>query len=33
MIEPEAFSVEPWALTERTLHLDLLGQTESILAL
>jgi alpha,alpha-trehalose phosphorylase len=33
MIEPGAFSVEPWALTESTLRLDLLGQTESIFAL
>jgi alpha,alpha-trehalose phosphorylase len=33
MIEPDTFSVEPWAVTERDLRLDLLGQTESIFAL
>lgn len=33
MIEPGVFSVEPWAVAERTLRLDLLGQTESIFAL
>ncbi|MPY91571.1 MAG: family 65 glycosyl hydrolase [Acidimicrobiia bacterium] len=33
MIEPGTFSVDPWAVAERELHLDLLGQTESIFAL
>ena len=33
MIEPDVFSVEPWAVTERALDLDLLAQTESIFAL
>jgi alpha,alpha-trehalose phosphorylase len=33
MISPDIFSVEPWAVTERELHLDLLAQTESIMAL
>ncbi len=33
MIGPGVFSVEPWAITERELRLDLLGQTESIFAL
>src|SRR4051794_14610643 len=33
MIEPGVFSVEPWALAEPSLRLDLLGQTESIFAL
>ena len=33
MIDPGMFSVEPWAVTEPVLHLDLLGQTESIFAL
>ena len=33
MIGPDIFSVEPWAVTERELHLDLLAQTESIMAL
>src|SRR5688500_14186211 len=33
MIDPGVFSVEPWALTERTLRLDLLAQTEAIFAL
>src|SRR5688500_5289981 len=33
MIDPGVFSVEPWALTERGLRLDLLGQTEAIFAL
>lgn len=33
MIEPDVFPVEPWALTERMLRLDLLGQTESLFAL
>ena len=33
MIEPGAFSVEPWAVAEPELRLDLLPQTESIFAL
>jgi alpha,alpha-trehalose phosphorylase len=33
MIEPGVFTVEPWAVTEPMLRLDLLGQTESIFAL
>jgi alpha,alpha-trehalose phosphorylase len=33
MIEPGAFTVEPWAVTEPTLRPDLLAQTESIFAL
>jgi alpha,alpha-trehalose phosphorylase len=33
MIEPGVFSVEPWAVTEPELRLDLMGQTESIFAL
>ena len=33
MIEPGVFSVEPWAVAERELRLDLLAQTESIFAL
>jgi alpha,alpha-trehalose phosphorylase len=33
MIPREAFVVEPWTLTESPVHLDLLGQTESIFAL
>src|ERR1043165_6679082 len=33
MIDPGVFGVEPWALTERTLRLDTLGQTESLFAL
>lgn len=33
MIEPGVFSIDPWSLTERTLRLDLLGQTESLFAL
>jgi alpha,alpha-trehalose phosphorylase len=33
MIEPGLFPVEPWAVTEPSLRLDLLGQTESIFAL
>ena len=32
MIEPDVFSVEPWAVAEPSLRLDLLGQTESIFA-
>ncbi|HEU0336945.1 MAG TPA: hypothetical protein VFR43_10345, partial [Gaiellaceae bacterium] len=33
MVEPRVFSVEPWAVAERELHLDLLPGTESIFAL
>src|SRR5437588_7299948 len=33
MIEGAAFSVEPWALRERELDLDLLAQSESLFAL
>src|ERR671927_459272 len=33
MIESGVFSVEPWALTEPSLRLDLLGQSESVCAL
>ncbi|MCU1617860.1 MAG: Maltose phosphorylase [Frankiales bacterium] len=33
MIGQDIFSVEPWAVTERELHLDLLAQSESIMAL
>jgi alpha,alpha-trehalose phosphorylase len=33
VIEPGVFSVEPWAVAEPSLHLDLLAQTESIFAL
>src|SRR5215207_11685503 len=33
MIEPDVFSVEPWAVAERSLRLDLLAQTETIFAL
>ena len=33
MIEPGIFSVEPWAVAESSLRLDLLGQTETIFAL
>jgi alpha,alpha-trehalose phosphorylase len=33
VIEPSLFSVEPWALTERELRVELLPQTESIFAL
>src|SRR5919205_1205237 len=33
MIEPGVISVEPWAVAEPELRLDLLGQTESIFAL
>jgi alpha,alpha-trehalose phosphorylase len=33
MIEPGVLSVEPWAVAEPRLHLDLLAQTESIFAL
>jgi alpha,alpha-trehalose phosphorylase len=33
VIGPDVFAVEPWCVTERELHLDLLAQTESIFAL
>lgn len=33
MIEPGVLSVEPWAVTERTLNLDVMAQTESLFAL
>ena len=33
MIAQDVFAIEPWTVTERELHLDLLGQTESIFAL
>jgi alpha,alpha-trehalose phosphorylase len=33
MIPPDTFTVEGWTLTESPVHLDLLGQTESIFAL
>jgi alpha,alpha-trehalose phosphorylase len=33
VIGSDVFTVEPWAVTERELHLDLLAQTESIFAL
>ncbi|HEY7075743.1 MAG TPA: glycosyl hydrolase family 65 protein [Solirubrobacteraceae bacterium] len=33
MIGSDVFAVEPWSVTERELHLELLGQTESIFAL
>lgn len=33
MIEPDVFAVDPWAIIERELRLDLLAQTESIFAL
>jgi alpha,alpha-trehalose phosphorylase len=33
MIGSDVFAVEPWAVLERELHLDLLAQTESIMAL
>jgi alpha,alpha-trehalose phosphorylase len=33
MIGPDVLSVEPWKITERQLHLDLLGHTETIFAL
>ena len=33
MIEPGTFGVEPWRVTERSLDLDLLAETESIFAL
>ncbi len=33
MIDADVFSVEPWAVCEHELHLDLLAETESIFAL
>jgi alpha,alpha-trehalose phosphorylase len=33
VIGPDVFTVEPWAITEHELHLELLAQTESIFAL
>jgi alpha,alpha-trehalose phosphorylase len=33
VIGSDVFTVEPWSITERELHLDLLAQTESIFAL
>jgi alpha,alpha-trehalose phosphorylase len=33
VIGPDVFAVEPWSVSERELHLDLLAQTESIFAL
>jgi len=33
MIDEDVFAVEPWAVRERELHLDLLPQIESIFAL
>ncbi|HVB26714.1 MAG TPA: family 65 glycosyl hydrolase, partial [Mycobacteriales bacterium] len=33
MIEHPAFEVEPWAIREKHLHLDILAQTESVFAL
>jgi alpha,alpha-trehalose phosphorylase len=33
MIEQEIFAIEPWAVRERELHLDLLAQSESVFAL
>src|SRR5215217_8265405 len=33
MITDEAFPVEPWAVTEEQLHLDVLAQSESVFAL
>jgi len=33
VIDPDVFPVEPWAITEPTLRLDLLAQTEAIFAL
>ncbi len=33
VIGPDVFSVEPWSICERELHLDVLAQTESIFAL
>ena len=33
MIDPDVFLVEPWSITEPSLRLDLMAQTESIFAL
>jgi alpha,alpha-trehalose phosphorylase len=33
MIGADVFAVDPWSIPERELHLDLLGQTESVFAL
>jgi alpha,alpha-trehalose phosphorylase len=33
VIGPDVFAVEPWSVTERELHFDLLAETESIFAL
>jgi alpha,alpha-trehalose phosphorylase len=33
VIGPDVFTVEPWAITEHELHLEMLAQTESIFAL
>src|SRR5437588_6822810 len=33
MIGADVFAVDPWSITERELHFDVLGQTESIFAL
>src|SRR4029078_3530987 len=33
VITPRAFAVEPWAVTEEDLHLDVLAQSESVFAL
>ncbi|HEX8105528.1 MAG TPA: glycosyl hydrolase family 65 protein [Solirubrobacteraceae bacterium] len=33
MIEQDVFAVEPWAVTEKELDLDIIGQTESVFAL
>jgi alpha,alpha-trehalose phosphorylase len=33
MIQQEAYSIEPWRLRELALELDLLAQSESVLAL
>jgi len=33
VIESDVFAVEPWAVRERELRLDLLAQTESVFAL
>ena len=33
MSRPDTFSIEPWAIPEPVLHLDRLGQTESVFAL
>ncbi len=33
MIGRDVFAVDPWSIVERSLHLDLLAETESIFAL